>query len=363
MGIRIGLIGAGSIANVHAAAINEAGSTLVAVCDLDIAKAEELLQAHAGSESAGVALDTAEAVLAMDEVDAVVVATPNASHVPLACQALEAGKSVLLEKPMGVSTQECRQACQVQQTTGQCLQMGFVTRQSDVVLHAVEALASGGIGEVYHVDVALHRRRGIPGLGGWFTTKAESGGGVLVDIGPHLIDLVLHLLGRPAVLTASATMTRRFGTPIEGYEFEEMWAGPVRSDGVFDVEDGVAGLLRLQGGVGVQIHTNWASNLPDGEIPDGVVLMGTKGVMRFNPWGTEVLISGASADGSDDRREPVEGGGDWGAAFRRQHEHFASTVAGGGEPVATAVQGLEVQAVLEAMYDSAAGGCEVDLRM
>jgi predicted dehydrogenase len=141
-----------------------------------------------------------------------------------------------------------------------------------------------------------------------------------------------------------------------------MWAGPSRPDGVFDVEDGVAGLLRLDGGVGVQIHTNWASNLPDGEIPDGVVVMGTRGVMRFDPWGTEVLLSGQAPDGSGDRRQDVQGGGDWAAAFRRQHEHFAAAVTGGTEPVATAAQGLEVQEVLDALYDSAGSGREVDLQ-
>ena len=134
------------------------------------------------------------------------------------------------------------------------------------------------------------RRRGIPGLGRWFTTKADSGGGVLIDLGPHLTDLVLHLMGRPQVARVSAAGSSNFGKPPEAYKFTNMWAGPPDVSGAFDVEDGASAMLRCANGATVTLEASWASHLPDGTLSDGVTLFGTKAAMHFDIWGDHVLV-------------------------------------------------------------------------
>jgi len=346
--VRIGVIGAGGIAAVHAAAIAEAGNVVAGTCDVHRERAEVLAAGYPDA----VVFDDVGALLADDSIPAVVVALPNCLHSSIAVQALEAGKDVLLEKPMATSIEECDAILAAMEDAPGLVQLGFVCRHAATTLSAMGAIESGRLGRIYRADATMYRRRGIPGLGGWFTTRSMSGGGVLIDLGPHLVDLLLHLCGRPRVQSVDCSITSHFGHPPSGYRFTDMWAGPPVMDGPFDVEDGATALLRCEGSLDMTLNMCWASHLPEKVLPDGVTLFGENGAMHFDIWGDTVTMGTELDDASVDITRPIKDGENWNTAFRRQHETFSCNVGTRTAPASTAVQGREVQCVLDALYRS-----------
>ncbi|MDP7029058.1 MAG: Gfo/Idh/MocA family oxidoreductase [Phycisphaerales bacterium] len=351
----IGVLGAGAIAHVHAKGIADAGGRLAGFCDPDQAKATA-----AADEWGGTAWTRPDDMFACDDVTAVVVAVPNALHAPLAIAAMDAGRDVLLEKPMALTTHECADIIQARDRTGRTLQVGFVCRFAATVLAAQRHIDAGRLGHVYQARAVMLRRRGIPGLGRWFTDRSQSGGGVLIDLGPHLVDLVLDLCGRPVVERVSASTSSRFGQPPRGYRFTEMWSGPPNLDGCFDVDDGATAMLRCSDGPTITLETAWASHLPDGTIADGVTLFGDTGAMHFDIWGNCVRIGTQMDEEIVDVSHPIADGEGWGTAFKREHEAFHAHCTGGGEGP-SGEQGLQVQQILEAMYRSDQTGREVSV--
>ena len=283
---------------------------------------------------------------------------PNSLHSPLAVRALDAGKHVLLEKPMATTVGEWDAVIDAAARSTGLVQMGFVCRCAATTLSAMEVIESGRLGRIYHAKATMYRRRGIPGLGRWFTTKSESGGGVLIDLGPHLVDLMLHLTGRPNVERVSASTSSRFGSPANAYRFTDMWAGPPNPDGVFNVDDGATAMLRCAGGLTLSLEAAWASHLPDGTIGDGVTLLGDQGAMHFDIWGDHLVIGTQLDEEIVDVKHPMAATEGWGTAFQREHQCFQRSCADTSGLYPNAEEGRAVQSVLEAMYRSAEGGCE-----
>ncbi|MFG0252715.1 MAG: Gfo/Idh/MocA family protein, partial [Phycisphaerales bacterium JB038] len=211
MSFGIGIVGAGTIGNVHADAIERVGLNITGTWDVKPEAARKLEEKHPGIAVCA-SLDD---LLARDDVDAVVVAIPNHNHAEAAIAAMKAGKDVLLEKPMAMNVAECDAIIDTMNETGRLLQMGFVLRQTSVARMVKQFIDEGQLGDIYHIKASVYRRRGIPGLGGWFTTKAISGGGALIDLGVHVIDLSMHLAGHPKPTRVSGAWYSMFGTPLE----------------------------------------------------------------------------------------------------------------------------------------------------
>lgn len=357
MSYRLGIIGSGAIGGMHADAAAKVGTTVAGFCDLDLSRAQHLASMYDGS----IACDSIEAFVARDDIDAVVIAVPNFLHRDLAVTALEAGKDVLLEKPMAMSVAECDEIIAAKDRSGRIVQLGFVCRYAPAAQAAREFVESGDLGTIYHAKAQLYRRRGIPGLGRWFTTRAQSGGGVLIDLGVHLVDLALHLLGGPAVERVSGHCTSIFGSPIGDYVFNEMWAGPPNPDGVFDVDDGAVGLVRLAGGATLEINTTWAANLPDGSLPNGVVLLGDRGGCIVDIWENTLKVATVQHGRITDWQPQLPPGDAWDLGWRAEHEAFAHAVTTREDPIASVHDGRRVQSVLDAMYRSSETGREVEV--
>ena len=357
MTLRLGVLGAGGIGSIHADAAYRAGSVVAAVWDPDVERAAALAARCAGA----VVPETAEALVARDDLDAVVVAAPNAAHVDLAVLAMRAGRDVLLEKPMALSVQGCREILRVRDQTGRKLQLGFVTRGAPAVAAVRARIDAGEVGRPYHVRAQLLRRRGIPGLGGWFTTKSLAGGGVLVDLGVHLLDLVLDLTGRPQVTRVSGACSRIFGPRMESYVYDEMWAGPPRPGGTFDVEDGAVALLRCGRELTIELSVAWASDLPEGIFPVGVMVLGDRGGCWMEPWGRRAVMAGESEGRLIEEELDIQSIDPWDDAWTQQHRLLAQIVKGGAAPTATGEHGLHVQEILEAIYRSSDAGMEIAL--
>jgi predicted dehydrogenase len=346
--LRLGFIGCGSIAEIHAEAALSAGSQPVAFFDVDESRARQL------ADRFGATMATSSlASLLASACDAVVVAVPNHLHKDMALAAIEAGKDLLLEKPMAMNLAECDAIIVAARARKRIVMMNFVCRSSPAALAAQTFVRDGRLGRLYHIKAAIYRRRGIPGLGRWFTTKSQSGGGVLIDIGVHLIDLGLHMAGHPRVQRVSGHCTRMFGHPPAKYRYSEMWAGPPNLQGVFDVEDGAVALLRLQGGITFELNVTWAANLPENALLSGVTLLGDRGGCHFDVWGSNLTLT-TEEDGylADVKPELPDAKVAWPAAWRRQHELFASAVQTRTQPEASMEAGRAVQAIVEANYQS-----------
>ena len=357
MSFRLGIIGAGSIARFHAEAAAAAGLEVAVVCDVDRERAESLADSYPGAA----VTTSVDELLAKKELPAVVVAVPNHLHKDYAIRAVRAGKDVLLEKPMATSVVECRAIMEAVQRTDRLVQMGFVGRHSPASVAVRELIEAGRLGEFYHAKASLYRRRGIPGLGRWFTTRSKSGGGVLIDLGVHLIDLVMHLGGSSRPTRASGVCWSRFGSPIEDYEYTEMWSGPPRLDGVFDVEDAAAGLIRFDNGLTLELNTTWAANICEGSLTEGITLLGDRGGCWFDVWGTQIKLATGQDDEVIDLQPRFTQPDTWVAAWERQYEHFVKMVTERARPDASLDDGRKVQAVIEALYRSSREDREVEV--
>ena len=217
MAISLGIVGAGSIGTVHALAAKRAGVSVGGVWDLQLDRAKRL----AGQVPGARATKGLDDLLQDDRIHGVVIATPNDSHCEIAIRAIEAGRHVLLEKPMATTLSECDHIVAALEKSKVKLQMGFVYRFAPAPRAVRETIDSGELGRIYHAKVSMYRRRGIPGLGGWFTTRARSGGGPLIDLGVHVIDQALWLCGFPVAERASGVLYANFGPRMRDYVYEE----------------------------------------------------------------------------------------------------------------------------------------------
>lgn len=192
--------------------------------------------------------------------------------------ALRAGKNVLCEKPAARTYAEALEMQKVQHETGKVLNIGVVNRFNDGVNVIKKIIASGELGNIHHVYVSFRAPRSIPGLGGDFTTKAVAGGGVLIDWGVHYLDIVMYCCGDPTPLTVSGETFSKLGTAMEDYVYTDMWAGPPKYDGTFDVEDSVTAMVRTDGPV-ITLNGAWAQNIFERE--PFIDFMGDKGGIRL----------------------------------------------------------------------------------
>ncbi len=354
MSFGLGIVGAGSIGAIHAQRAVEAGMRISGICDVRRDRAESLAAKYPGA----FATTEQEDLLSRPGFSAVIVATPNAYHKRVAVVSMLSGRDVFLEKPMAMSAEECDEIIAARNESGKLLQLGFVSRYAPAAVGVRNLVAAGKLGRIYHVKAALYRRRGIPGLGRWFTTKALSGGGVLMDLGSHLIDLVLHLTGSPVPVSACAVCAGTFGAPINRYRFTEMWGGPPAPEGTFDVEDSASGLVRFEDGMTLELNVTWAANLPQLPPRDGFLLLGDRAGCSLSLWDSQVIVSAERGGQLADERVRLPPDDPWAAAWATQAQTFARNVTARDKPEASGEAGRTVQAIIDAMYRSAESGRE-----
>jgi len=217
-------------------------------------------------------------ILGDKEVEAVSICTPNDTHAPIAIACLEAGKNVLCEKPASVSVDLVKKMKDAADRNGRILNIGVVNRFNTAVNQIKTMIDDGVLGSVYHIYCSFRAHRSIPGLGGPFTTKANSGGGVLIDWGVHFLDLIFYCIGMPQVTTVSGGIHSVLGKQMEDYAFTDMWAGPPDYSGTYDVEDFVTGLIRTAGPT-ISLNGAWAQNI--GETAMFIEFLGDKAGIKL----------------------------------------------------------------------------------
>ena len=338
--MKIGIIGAGTIGSVHADAYKKVGDAdLVALCDI----LPDTLAEKAKRHGIPLTYATHHELLANPDIDGVSICVPNNMHAPIAIDALKAGKHVMLEKPMAMSTAEGEAICAARDAADKVLQMGMVRRQSADAEIVKKAIDDGKLGEIYQIRIRLIRRRGIPGMGGWFTTKAESGGGGLIDIGVHFFDLAMWATSLWNPTRVSAKTYAKFGSPMEDYNYIGMWAGPPNYEGTFDVDDYAAGLVRFGDQATMSFEVAWAANANDEQMLE---ILGTKGGIKVG--GDTVLLTEV-----DDMLADVKLKYDTKAdGFAKELTKFVAAAKGEGEPAATGEQGVVAMKLIDAIYKS-----------
>ncbi|TYP78992.1 Gfo/Idh/MocA family protein [Paenibacillus methanolicus] len=256
--IKVAIIGCGTIANAShiPSYLANHSAEIKYFCDINQAKADQAVLEY----GCGTAIADYRIALNDPEIAALSICTPNDVHAAISIDSLRAGKHVLCEKPAARTYAEALEMQKVQHETGRVLNIGVVNRFNTGVNLIKKMIRDGELGELYHVYISFRSQRSIPGLGGAFTTKSVSGGGVLIDWGVHFLDIVMHCLGDPQPLTVSGQTYSKLGSDIPDYAYLNMWAGPPDHAGTYDVEDLVTAMIRTAGPT-ITLNGAWAQNI------------------------------------------------------------------------------------------------------
>jgi predicted dehydrogenase len=256
---------------------------------------------------------------------------------------------------MAMNAKEAAQIVAAGKASGKVLQIGMVRRQATEAAVVRELVEKGEFGDIYHMRCVLIRRRGIPGLGGWFTTKAQSGGGPLIDIGVHWFDAAMYLSGHWNPTSVSAMTYAKFGKDMKSYRYVGMWAGPPKFDGVCDTEDYAAGFVRFGTKATMNFEIAWACNAEESSYID---ILGTKaGVRVFDGKPLKILTEQGGRIADVNPLFP-----DRGNVFHNQAKCFLAACRGECPPFATGEQGLTNMKLIDAVYKSAEVGKEVAIK-
>ncbi|MBR5295657.1 MAG: Gfo/Idh/MocA family oxidoreductase [Clostridia bacterium] len=262
----LGVIGCGRIAkNAHLPAFSKMENIRVKyACDLLSEKAKALQESFPIIENI---TEDYKTVLADPEVDAVYVLTPNYAHYTITMDALRAGKHVFCEKPITVNYELSVEMAEEAKVSGKMLNIGVCNRYHKSVEMLEQWNREGRFGNIYHVYCSFRSFRNIPGLGGAFTTKAQSGGGVLIDWGIHFLDLILYILGGANIKNVTCDAYSEMAKDMKEYKYKFMWAEDTADteNGTNDVEDFISGYVRTDKG-GISFNGAWAQNIAKEEM-------------------------------------------------------------------------------------------------
>lgn len=346
---KIGVIGLGNIGRFHADRLVEHGADLVGGVDVDAEARTTFADAYATS-----AYESTDDLFG--ETDGVIIATPNRYHEQYAKAALDADIDVLLEKPLAHSLESGEQIADAARKSDGFVMTGFKNRFTNPVQVLKNFQREGRFGTARHVEANYIRRRGIPGRGSWFTSRASSGGGSLIDIGVHAIDLALYFLDFPDITEVSATTRSGFGSR-EDYAYLDMH-GEDLGPGQFDVDDSVSAFIRCANGTTMSLEAAWATNRPENHE---FMLRGTDAGACFNRSENSLKLYESSTAGVDHLTDTdvATRPNDEMAA---EQEAFLEGVESGVPPEQnTLEEGLTVQRVIDAIYRSSENGRAVRL--
>lgn len=262
----IAVIGCGRIArNAHFPAFSEMDNIRVKyACDIIPGKAEEMKKDFPIIENC--ILDYKEAI-SDPEVDIVYVLTPNYAHYTVTMDALAAGKHVFCEKPITVNYELSCEMAEEANKRGLMLNIGVCNRYNKSIEMLEEMNREGKFGNIYHVYCSFRSFRSIPGLGGAFTTKEQSGGGVLIDWGVHFLDLVLYILGGAKLQNVTCDAYCEMAKDMKSYKYGYMWAEDTADieNGTNDVDDFISGYVRTDK-ASISFNGAWAQNIDKNEM-------------------------------------------------------------------------------------------------
>ena len=364
--LKIGFIGCGGIANqkhLPGMAQQTEFVDLAAFCDLIPERAEKAAKEY-GTPDAKVYTDYHD-LLADPTIDAVHVLTPNVAHCEITVAALEAGKHVLCEKPMAATPADAQKMLDARDRTGKMLTIGYQYRHFPVNQVAKSVVDDGWLGDIYYAEATYLRRRGVP-TWGVFTDKSKQGGGPLIDIGTHALDITLWMMDNYEVESVNGSVFEKLGHMKEA-TVGNMF-GPWDPD-KYEVEDSAFGFIKMKNGATIFLESAWAINLRESREA-ACTLCGTKA-------GAEIIGGMSKAEGEYDlifnktdygqlTEETLSPGGTIaffaGTSDKPEEvecKQWLEAILNDGEPLVKPEQAFTVTKILDNIYRSAREGREI----
>lgn len=350
--LKIGIIGCGGIANgKHMPSLAKiAEIEMVAFCDLEIEKAKDAAKKY-GSEEAKVYTDYKE-LLKDESIDVVHVCTPNRSHSFITVDVLEAGKHAMCEKPMAINSKEARAMLEAANRTGKKLTIGYQNRFRGDSKYLKATCENGGLGDIYFAKAHAIRRRAVP-TWGVFLNEFEQGGGPLIDIGTHALDLTLWMLDNYKPKYVVGNVYHKLSKKENAANAWGPW-DPKK----FTVEDSAFGFITMENGATIVVESSWALNsLEVGEAQ--TTLCGTEGGADMKDG---LRINGENFSKLYETKIDFNSTG---VAFNEgvsedpaevEARQWIDCILNDKEPVVKPEQALVVTEILEAIYESSKTG-------
>ena len=351
--LKVAVIGCGGISGCHLEAYSKNPNVeIYALCDVN----EKNLNRRGDQYHVERRYTDKDKMLAeLPEIDAVSVCTWNAAHAECTIAALNAGKHVLCEKPMAMNAQEAEAMADAARRNNKVLMIGFVRRFGNDCCLLKDFIDNDQFGEIYYAKTTYLRRKGFPG--GWFGDKARSGGGPLIDLGVHIIDLCRYLMGKHQPVSVYGATFDKLGDRHEIKSDVEYKSDSRSGHDIFNVEDLAAAMIRFDNGAVLQIEASFSLNI---EKDRGTIeLFGTKAGAKLDPeltiysemngYMTNVNLANPTA-------LSFEG------LFENEVNHFVDCVMNGGECRNPAEDGVTLMKILDGIYESARTGHEVIIK-
>ncbi len=286
-------------------------------------------------------------MLAIEKPDIVSVCTPNKFHRQITIDAMAAGAHVHCEKPIAMNEEEAVEMIAASKLYDRKLMVGLNNRFTNEAFFVRDYINKGNLGEIYYSRCGWRRRRGIPGMGGWFTQKELSGGGPLIDLGVHMIDLALYMMDSPEPSTVSASTYRKF----ENCKTRNMSISINPTKGIFDVEDLAVGFVRLNSGASLGFEISFAMNTEKEEW--FYELFGTKGGVRYRNGKLEIFTE------INDTLVNIYPDTEYKKKALNEFEHFINVIEGSEENISPAEDARKMMKLIGAAYKSAEEGREI----
>lgn len=363
--LQIGIVGCGGIANQkHFPALKTQADKvdIVALCDIVEERAVKAAEEF-GSENAKVYTDYTE-LLKDKTIDVVYVLTPNVAHSPITVAAFEAGKHVLCEKPMAHNTEAAQKMMDAWKKSGKKFTVGYQNRFRSDTEALKKACEEGKLGEIYFAKAHAIRRRSVP-TWGVFPDKAKQGGGPLIDIGTHALDLTLWFMENYKPVSVVGSTFEKLGPLKESAATNTF--GPWDTES-FEVEDSAFGYVKMEDGSAIFLESSWALNIKDTREAS-TTLCGTKGGaeiendanhdhrLLFNGTTGGVLTEEVVSDTG--KVDFFEAGG--GSPEVKECIQWIDAIVNDQEPLVKPEEAFVVTKILDAIYQSAATGSEIKL--
>ena len=344
----------------HIPGFRKGGAEVVAIADPNAAAAAKCAKTWRVAKTYASLTE----MLAAERLDAVSVITPNRFHAPLVLEALKAGKHVFCEKPPAMNAREAAAMAAAAEKAGRRLMFDFCNRARPESAALMREIASGRFGAVNSGEAMWVRRTGIPGFGGWFTTKALSGGGPVIDL-LHGLDLALWFMGYPE---PAYVLARTFDDFVRDRRFRGPWGIPTREDGTCDVEAAAYGFVTFRNGACLTIRNSWAEMIRREEM--SVTLQGTRegatmsrlfGIDGDDATAIDTCELFTLTKGGKRRDRPLTKRRDEAMGRIRMPENFIRVLRGQEQPLSEPSEAVKLMKIVDAVYLSSKCGKPVKL--
>ncbi|MFT4416631.1 Gfo/Idh/MocA family protein [Fredinandcohnia humi] len=340
--LRVCVIGTGSISDMHLQSyVKNPDVILHGVYDYSKERAQEKAMKYGASR----VYNSLEEVFQDPEVDAVSICTWNNSHAEISIGALRGGKHVLVEKPLSMNVEEALRVEEAVRESNKNLQVGFVRRFATNTKVLKSFIDTGKLGEIYYAKASCLRRLGNPG--GWFADIERSGGGPLIDLGVHIIDICWYLMGRPKVKSISGNTYHKLGNRgnVENLSFYKAADYDKEQN---TVEDMANALITFENGASLLVDVSFTLHAKKDEIQ--VKLFGTKGGAELEP--ELVLVSEENNTMINIHPQVDHTTFDFTNAFQGEIDAFVESCLSGTKPVAPVEDGVEIMKILAGIYEA-----------